>query len=57
MRFSIFLVFIMVTSSIQAQNTFKDAYDEFRKQAKTEYEDFRKKANQKYADRMRQAWE
>ena len=36
---------------------FRNAYDEFRRQAQEEYEDFRSEANKRYADFVRQAWQ
>ena len=36
---------------------FRNAYDEFRRQAQVEYEDFRNEANKRYADFVRQAWQ
>ena len=36
---------------------FRNAYDEFRRQAQAEYEDFRSEANKRYADFVRQAWQ
>jgi hypothetical protein len=42
---------------ISAQETFEDAYSDFKQKAKADYEDFRKKANKEYADWMRKAWE
>lgn len=43
--------------SVNAQNDFEDAYNDFKQKAETEYEDFRKKANQEYSAWMRKAWE
>ena len=39
-----------------AQDTFKDAYYDFKQQAQADYEDFRQKANKEHAERMRKAW-
>lgn len=51
------LAISFVSSASFAQGTFRDAYNDFKQQAKENYEDFRKKANQEYANWMRQAWE
>lgn len=40
-----------------AQKTFRDAYEAFKKNAQTEYDNFRDKANQQYADFVRRVWE
>lgn len=56
-RYKFFLVFVFCPLFIKGQNTFQDAFKEFRHQAITEYDDFRSEANRKYADFLRQAWE
>ncbi len=43
--------------TLQAQNTFQDAYNQFKQQAEEEYENFRDEANKTYAEFVRQAWE
>ena len=56
----LFLValWILAYSATYAQtDEFRNAYDEFRRQAQAEYEDFRNEANKRYADFVRQAWQ
>lgn len=48
---------VWASSAVDAQGTFRDAYNNFRQQAQANYEDFRKKANQEYAEWMQKAWE
>ena len=40
----------------QENKTFREQYEEFRRQATGEYESFRQKCNEEYAEFMRQAW-
>ncbi len=54
---SVIFFFASCTHSVWAQNTFRDAYEAFKRNAEKEYEDFRQKANQEYADFVRKAWE
>ena len=54
----IWLIILMSVPCVPfAQGTFRDAYNDFKRQAQTEYEDFRRNANREYAEWMRQAWE
>lgn len=41
---------------LQAQDTFQDAYNQFKQQAQGEYEAFRDEANKAYAEFVRKAW-
>ena len=47
----------VISCNVSAQDTFEDAFNDFKEKAKTSYEDFRMKANKEYADWMRKAWE
>lgn len=49
--------FTLFPGQASAQETFQDAYTDFKKKAETVYEDFRMKANKQYAEWMRQTWE
>ncbi len=58
-RFRIFLLTCCCVLQLKAfaqDNDFRQAYEDFRKQAKSEYEDFRSKANADYAEFVKQAW-
>lgn len=44
------LVFACATNVVSAQNTFQDAYNDFKQQTKSDYEDFRQQANMTYAE-------
>ena len=49
---------LVVALNVKAQEnkTFREQYEEFRRQATGEYESFRQKCNEEYAEFMRQAW-
>lgn len=53
----LFSAMFVVSGNVSAQDTFEDAYNDFKKKAESSYEDFRMKANKEYADWMRKAWE
>ena len=53
----LFCATIAFSCNIFAQETFEEAFNDFKKKAETRYEDFRIKANKEYADWMRNAWE
>lgn len=48
-------LFVLFNLPLSGQ-TFRDVYEEFKKQAQTNYDDFRRKANKEYAEWMRKAW-
>lgn len=55
---SIWLIILLNVPCVPfAQGTFRDAYNEFKRQAQNNYEDFRRRVNQEYAEWMQQAWE
>ena len=56
-RFVFVFLCVWVSSVADAQNTFRDAYNNFKQQAQANNEDFRKKANEEYAEWMQKAWE
>ena len=41
---------------VEEQNPMREAYEQFKQQARTDYENFRDKANAEYAEFMKQAW-
>lgn len=51
------ILIINVCTSAFCQTTFRETYEQFRKQAQSDYENFRDSANRQYAEFMRQAWE
>ncbi|MDE5550679.1 MAG: hypothetical protein K2I99_04930, partial [Bacteroidaceae bacterium] len=58
MKKSLFLaVMYGFVTYTQAQNTFQDAYDQFKQQAEGKYETFREEANKAYVEFVRKAWE
>lgn len=56
-RGKIILMFLCFSLIAQAQNDkFRKAFEDFKKQARTDYEDFRSKANRQYAEFLKEAW-
>lgn len=52
----IFSLFYSTTLVAQSNDSFREQFEQFKKQRATEYNDFRQKANKEYADFMRKAW-
>lgn len=53
----IITILVGFSANLQAQNTFRDAYDQFKQQAEGKYETFREEANKTYVEFVRKAWE
>lgn len=58
MRRNYLILFLFYGVTIAAQNnvSFRERFEQFKKQQRVEYEDFRQKANKEYAEFMRKAW-
>ena len=55
-HFVIFIILAICADNIFAQTSQQQAFEEFRKKAKSEYEDFRSKALDEYVKFVEQAW-